>query len=100
MTEKNIKMFNKKRLIGKEIQRLMCESSCIPESLEFDSIKSKNYTQLGIDYWTWIDLLANLEVIFRKDLCETSEKFKIETVDELINALYNAPEMQSTFKLN
>lgn len=100
MTEKNIKMFNKKRIISKEIQRLMVESSCLNTDLNFDSIKSKNYTQLGIDYWTWIDLLANLEVIFRKDLCETSEKFKIETVDDLINALYNAPEIQSTFKIN
>lgn len=100
MTEKNIKMFNKKRIISKEIQRLMLESSCLNADLNFDSVKSKNYTQLGIDYWTWIDLLANLEVIFRKDLSETSEKFKIETVDELINALYNAPEMESTFKFN
>lgn len=100
MTEKNIKMFNKKRIISKEIQRLMVESSCLNTDLNFDSIKSKNYAQLGIDYWTWIDLLANLEVIFRKDLSETSEKFKIETVNELINALYNAPEMESTFKFN
>lgn len=100
MTEKNIKMFNKKRIISKEIQRLMTESACLNTDLNFDSIKSKNYAQLGIDYWTWIDLLANLEVIFRKDLCETSEKFKIETVDDLINALYNAPEIQSTFKFN
>lgn len=100
MTEKNIKMFNKKRIISKEIQRVMTESACLNTDLNFDSIKSKNYAQLGIDYWTWIDLLANLEVIFRKDLCETSEKFKIETVDDLINALYNAPEIQSTFKLN
>lgn len=100
MTDKNIKMFNKKRIISKEIQRLMTESACLNTDLNFDSIKSKNYAQLGIDYWTWIDLLANLEVIFRKDLCETSEKFKIETVDDLINALYNAPEIQSTFKLN
>lgn len=100
MTEKNIKMFNKKRIISKEIQRLMLESSCLNADLNFDSVKSKNYTQLGIDYWTWIDLLANLEVIFRKDLSETTEKFKIETVDELINALYNAPEMESTFKFN
>ena len=100
MTDKNIKMFNKKRIISKEIQRLMTESACLNTDLNFDSIKSKNYAQLGIDYWTWIDLLANLEVIFRKDLCETSEKFKIETVYDLINALYNAPEIQSTFKLN
>lgn len=100
MTEKNIKMFNKKKLISKEIQRLISESTCLPECFNFDSIKSQNYTNLGIDYWTWIDLLANLEVIFRKDLSETSEKFKIETVNELINAIYDAPEIESTFKLN
>lgn len=100
MMKKDTKMFNKKRLIASEIQRLIGETSCLPKDINFDSIKSKNYSQVGLDYWTWIDLLANLEVIFRKDLSETSEKFKIETVDELINALYFAPEMKSVFKVN
>ena len=100
MMKKDTKMFNKKRLIASEIQSLIGETSCLPKDINFDSIKSQNYSQVGLDYWTWIDLLANLEVIFRKDLSETSEKFKIETVDELINALYSAPEMKSVFKVN
>jgi hypothetical protein len=99
MMRKNEKMFNKKQLIAKEIENQLLQS-VLREDNDFDSIRNKDYQAIGLDYWGWIDLLANLEVIFRKDLTETSEKFKIATVDELINALYNAPEMKSIFKIN
>ncbi len=65
---------------------------------DFKTIKNKNYFSLGIDYWNWLDFLANLEIIFKKDLTETSEKFKIETIEDAINAIYKAPNIKGIYK--
>jgi hypothetical protein len=52
----------------------------------------------GMDYWAWMDALADLEVRFSRDLSAVSDKFKIETVDELVDALMNAPVLESLYK--
>ncbi len=100
MSIKRTKMFNKKQMISKEIQKVITEDLYANDTFDYDSLKNKKYSQVGFDYWQWMDLLANLEAKFSKDLTATTEKFKIETIDELINALYNAPEMKSLYKNN
>lgn len=91
-------MYNIKKLITQEIQRVLSINTPNIEWKNIDSIKKENYTNLGIDYWNWIDLIANLETAFSKDLTETSEKFKIQTIDQIINALYSAPNIKNLYK--
>ena len=91
-------MYNIKKLIAQEVQRVLSINTPNIELKNIDSIKKENYTNLGIDYWNWIDLIANLETTFSKDLTETSEKFKIQTIDQIINALYSAPNIKNLYK--
>ena len=90
-------MYNKRKLYDKEIQKSLSTLSINVDGNNFDSIKKKNYTHIGIDYWTWIDLIAHLETTFSKDLAETTDKFKIETIDDVIEALYNAPDIKNLY---
>lgn len=93
-------MFNKRKLISQAIEQSLTENSSSFVCENFDLIKKESYSKIGIDYWTWIDLLANIETKFSKDLSETTDKFKIDTIDELVNAIYNAPPQVSLFKNN
>ena len=95
MTNKTEKMYNKRKLFSQEIQRVLAQNTPSISAKDFDSIKKENYTALGMDYWSWMDFLANLETTFSKDLAETTEKFKIETIDAVIDALYFAPDIKN-----
>ena len=98
MTSKTKNMYNKKKLYSAEIERVLLQDTQILSFANFDSIKKKNYSTLGIEYWEWMDMLASLETKFSKDLAETTDKFKIETIDEVIEALYSAPEVKSLYR--
>ena len=98
MTNKTKQMYNRKKLYSQEIQKLLTEDGQVLPAENFASIKDKNYSTLGMDYWSWMDFLANLEATFSKDLAETTDKFKIETIDELIDALYCAPDVKSLYR--
>ena len=98
MTTKTKNMYNKKKLYISEIERVLLRDTQILSFSNFDAIRAKKYSTLGIDYWSWIDLLASLESTFSKDLAETTDKFKIETIDEVINALYSAPDIKNLYK--
>ena len=97
MTNKTERMYNKRKLFSQEIQRVLAQSSHDFTAKEFDSIKKQNYSNLGMDYWEWMDFLANLETTFSKDLAETTEKFKIETINDVIEALYFAPDVKNLY---
>ena len=94
---KNREMYNMKKLIKQEVQKVLSIDTLGIDFENFDSIKSQNYANLGIDYWNWIDFIANLETTFSKDLTETSEKFKIETIEQVIDALYSAPNITNLY---
>ena len=98
MTDKTKNMYNKKKLYSAEIQRVLLQDTQILSFANFSSIKNKNYATLGIEYWEWMDMLASLETTFSKDLTETTDKFKIETIDQVIEALYSAPEVKSLYR--
>ena len=98
MTNKTKQMYNRKKLYSQEIQNLLTEDGQVLPAENFASIKDKNYSTLGMDYWSWMDFLANLEATFSKDLTETTDKFKIETIDEVIDALYYAPDVKSLYR--
>ncbi len=91
------KMLNEKKLIIQEAYRVLIETTPSLLLTDFNSIKKQSYTSLGIDYWNWMDFLANLESIFSKDLSETTDKFKIQTIDEVIKALYCAPNISNLY---
>ena len=97
MTNSTNKMYNKRKLFSQEIQRVLAQNTPDFAVKDFDSIKKKNYSNLGMDYWEWVDFLANLETTFSKDLAETTEKFKIETIDDVIEALYYAPDVKNLY---
>ena len=97
MTNRTGKMYNKRKLFSEEIQRVLAQNTPDISIKDFDSIKKKNYSNLGMDYWEWMDFLANLESTFSKDLTETTEKFKIETIDDVIEALYYAPNITNLY---
>ena len=97
MTNKTNKMYNKRKLFSQEIQRVLAQNTHNISVENFDSIKKQNYSNLGMDYWEWVDFLANLETTFSKDLTETTEKFKIETIDDVIEALYFAPDIKNLY---
>ena len=97
MTNKTNKMYNKRKLFSQEIQRVLAQNAHNIPVENFDSIKKQNYSNLGMDYWEWVDFLANLETTFSKDLTETTEKFKIETIDDVIEALYFAPDIKNLY---
>ncbi len=97
MTNKTSKMYNKRKLFTEEIQRVLAQNTHDIPVKDFDSLKNKNYSNLGMDYWEWMDFLANLETTFSKDLAETSEKFKIETINDIIEALYFAPDVKNLY---
>ena len=97
MTNKTGKMYNKRKLFSEEIQRVLAQNTPGIPVKDFDSIKKENYSNLGMDYWEWMDFLANIETAFSKDLAETSEKFKIETIDDIIEALYFAPDTKNLY---
>ncbi len=97
MTNRTGKMYNKRKLFSEEILRVLAQNTPDIPVKDFDSIKKKNYSNLGMDYWEWMDFLANIETAFSKDLAETSEKFKIETIDDIIEALYFAPDIKNLY---
>ncbi len=97
MTNRTNKMYNKRKLFSQEIQRVLSQNTPGISVEDFDSVKKKNYSNLGMDYWEWVDFLANLETTFSKDITETSEKFKIETIDDVIEALYFAPDIKNLY---
>ncbi len=97
MTNRTNKMYNKRKLFKEEIQRILAQNTPDIVIKDFDSLKKQNYTNLGMDYWQWVDFLANLETTFSKDLAETTEKFKIQTIDDVIEALYFAPNVKNLY---
>ena len=97
MTNKTEKMYNKRKLFKQEIQRVLAQNTPDIAMKDFDSVKKENYSTLGMDYWEWMDFLANLETTFSKDLTETTDKFKIETIDDVIEALYFAPNIKNLY---
>ena len=97
MTTRTEKMYNKRKLFKQEIQRVLAQNTPDFAIKDFDSLKKEKYSSLGMDYWEWMDFLANLETTFSKDLAETSDKFKIETIDDVIEALYYAPDVKNLY---
>lgn len=97
MRTKTNKMYNKRKLFSQEICRVLSQNTPNIAMANLDSIKKKKYSALGMDYWEWMDFLATLESTFSKDLAETSDKFKIETIDDVIEALYFAPNIKNLY---
>jgi|GEM_PF-5747025 len=78
------------------------EFSMISASLadsNFDSNRRQSYVEMGIEYWKWFDTIAKLEARFGRDIsANVDNKFKVETVDMAIDALFNAPAITSIYK--
>ena len=88
-------MNNKNTIIHKKFEKVLFENLNIDK---IQKIKNKNYSSLGIDYWNWIEFLGNLEIVFSRDLTETTNKFKIETINQALTALLTAPKMTNIYK--
>ena len=88
-------MNNKNTIIHKKFEKVLFENLNIDK---IQKIKNKNYSSLGIDYWNWIEFLGNLEIVFSRDLTETTNKFKIETINQALAAVLTAPKMTNIYK--
>ena len=88
-------MNNKNNIINKKFEKVLFENLNIGK---INKVKNKNYSSLGIDYWNWIEFLGNLEIIFSRDLTENTNKFKIETINQALIAILNAPKITSIYK--
>ena len=88
-------MNNKNHIISKKFEKVLFENLNIDK---IQRIKNKTYSSLGIDYWNWIEFLGNLEIIFSRDLTESTNKFKIETINQALRAILNAPRITGIYK--
>jgi hypothetical protein len=58
----------------------------------FNETRGISYIRMGIESWRWLDALADMEAKFGRDLTKASDKFKIETIDQALEALFRAPK--------
>ncbi|MDR1008772.1 MAG: hypothetical protein LBL52_00790 [Rickettsiales bacterium] len=91
-------MMNERKSIEHAAAREFAAASTAFSPANFAHTRRISYISMGIEYWKWHDALASLEARFSRDLASTSDKFKIDTVDAAIAALYRAPKLESLYK--
>ncbi|MDR2098604.1 MAG: hypothetical protein LBO78_01085 [Rickettsiales bacterium] len=89
---------SKRELVAREVRRVLGAKAPRPRIAAGKTAKAEACLRAGLGYWAWIDALAELEARFSCDLSACSDKFGIQTADALVEALMNAPALESLWK--